>query len=106
MSSESVTGVEKSKGYRPSMQILGWMRVLSDTRSMELFATATFWFVLNDQFEVLNPTSRNIIPSDEVVNVSSTVSIDVAALRAIDLTGVRTREVSTRQRFYEMVVVT
>ena len=46
MSAESATGVEKSKGYCPSMQILGWIKVLAVTRSMELFATATFWFVL------------------------------------------------------------
>jgi hypothetical protein len=55
MSSESATGVEKSKGYRPSMQILGWIRVLSVTRSMELFATATFWFVLDLSVRNLKP---------------------------------------------------
>lgn len=50
--------------------------------------------------------SGNIILSDEVINVSSTVSIDVAAISAIALTKLRTGEVSARQRFYEMVVVT
>ena len=50
--------------------------------------------------------SGNIILSDEVINVSSTVSIDVAAIRAIALTKLRTGKVSARQRFYEMVVVT
>jgi hypothetical protein len=87
MSSESGTGVEKSKGYRPSMQILGWMRVLSVTRSMELFATATFWFVLKLSVQGLrpDPTSGYAILPDEVINISSAVSIDVAAIRAIAL---------------------
>jgi hypothetical protein len=28
------------------MQIFGWIRVLCVTRSMELFATATLWLIL------------------------------------------------------------
>ena len=47
----------------------------------------------------------DIILPDEVSNVSSTVSIDVAVIIAVTLAKLRTSEVSARQRFYEMVVV-
>ena len=47
----------------------------------------------------LNPTSGHVILSDEVIDVSTTVSIDVAAIRAMSLPVLRTGEVSAGQGF-------
>ena len=58
MSSGSATGVERSKRYWPFMQILGWIRVLCVTRSMELFATPTLRLVLDLSVRGLNPDVR------------------------------------------------
>lgn len=57
-------------------------------------------------FKISDPTSGRAILSDEVVNVSGTVSIDVAAIRAVALPILRVGEVSARQWFYEMIAVT
>ena len=46
------------------------------------------------------------ILSDEVVNISCAVPIDVAAIRAIALPELRTGEVSAGQRFDETIAVT
>jgi len=74
---------------------------------MKLLATATFWLVLDLSVRgSKNPTSRHVILSDEAVDVSSAVAIDVAAVRAISLPKLGTGEVSAGQRFYEVVVVT
>jgi hypothetical protein len=58
------------------------------------------------QFEIPSPKSGNVILPDEIVNVSKTVSIGVAAIRAITLPILRTGKVSAGQRFCELVAVT
>jgi hypothetical protein len=80
-------GVEKSKGYRPSGQTFGCIRVLGVTRSMELLAMLTLLFVLGLLADGQVLTGRGSVLSDETddIGTGSAVVIGVTAIRSIAL---------------------